>query len=130
MGVGMSILLIAAGAILTWAVNASVSGLEIQTIGVILLIVGIVGLVSAGVMLALALARRPEAGLAAVAVGFGTVLGLVAVHLAPEWGAASDPYPDLDLNALSWLLVALPMAAAAWLGALGLRKLRAGPLPN
>jgi len=41
----MSILLIAAGAILTWAVNASVSGLEIQTIGVILLIVGIVGLV-------------------------------------------------------------------------------------
>jgi len=92
--------------------------------------VGIVGLVSAGVMLALALARRPEAGLAAVAVGFGTVLGLVAVHLVPEWGAASDPYPDLDLNALSWLLVALPMAAAAWLGALGLRKLRAGPLPN
>ena len=45
MGVGVSILLIAAGAILTWAVNATVSGLEIQTIGVILLIVGIVGLV-------------------------------------------------------------------------------------
>jgi len=41
----VSILLIAAGAILTWAVNATVSGLEIQTIGVILLIVGIVGLV-------------------------------------------------------------------------------------
>ena len=47
MGVGVSILLIAAGAILTWAVNATVSGLEIQTIGVILLIVGIVGLVLA-----------------------------------------------------------------------------------
>ena len=45
MGVGVSILLIAAGAILTWAVNATVSGLEIQTVGVILLIVGIVGLV-------------------------------------------------------------------------------------
>ena len=45
MGVGVSILLIAVGAILTWAVNATVSGLEIQTIGVILLIVGIVGLV-------------------------------------------------------------------------------------
>jgi hypothetical protein len=44
-GVGVSILLIAVGAILTWAVNATVSGLEIQTIGVILLIVGIVGLV-------------------------------------------------------------------------------------
>ena len=45
MGVGVSILLIAAGAILTWAVNATVSGLNIHTIGVILLIVGIVGLV-------------------------------------------------------------------------------------
>ena len=45
MGVGVSILLIAAGAILTWAVNATVSGLEIQTVGVILLIVGVVGLV-------------------------------------------------------------------------------------
>ena len=45
MGLGVSIFLIAVGAILTWAVNATVSGLEIQTIGVILLIVGIVGLV-------------------------------------------------------------------------------------
>jgi len=45
MGVGVSILLIAAGAILTWAVTATVSGLSIHTVGVILLIVGIIGLV-------------------------------------------------------------------------------------
>jgi len=45
MGVGVSILLIAAGAILTWAVEADVSGISIQTVGVILLIVGIIGLV-------------------------------------------------------------------------------------
>ena len=45
MGVGVSILLIAAGAILTWAVTATVSGVSIQTVGVILLVVGIVGLV-------------------------------------------------------------------------------------
>jgi hypothetical protein len=44
MGIGVSIILIAAGAILTWAVNASVSGLEIQTVGVILMVVGAVGL--------------------------------------------------------------------------------------
>jgi hypothetical protein len=37
--------LIAVGAILTWAVNASVSGLELNTIGVILMIVGVIGLV-------------------------------------------------------------------------------------
>jgi hypothetical protein len=44
MGVGVSILLIAAGAILTWAVTATVNGVSIHTVGVILLIVGIVGL--------------------------------------------------------------------------------------
>ena len=43
MGLGVSLILIAVGAILTLAVTAEVSGLEIQTIGVILLIVGIAG---------------------------------------------------------------------------------------
>ena len=45
MGLGVSIFLIAVGAILTWAVNATVSGLELQTIGVILMVVGALGLV-------------------------------------------------------------------------------------
>lgn len=42
MGVGFGLVLIAAGAILTWAVNATVSGLDITAVGVILLILGIV----------------------------------------------------------------------------------------
>jgi len=45
MGLGVSFLLIAAGAILAWAVNADVSGVNIQTVGWILLVVGIVGAV-------------------------------------------------------------------------------------
>ena len=45
MGIGVSLILIAAGAILTWAVNATVSGLDINTIGVILMIVGAIGLI-------------------------------------------------------------------------------------
>jgi hypothetical protein len=44
MGIGVSIILIAAGAILTWAVNASVSGVELDTIGIILMVVGAIGL--------------------------------------------------------------------------------------
>ena len=44
MGSGVSLILIAVGAILTWAVNASVSGLELQTIGVILMVGGALGL--------------------------------------------------------------------------------------
>ena len=44
MGIGSSLFLIAIGAILYFAVNADISGLEISTIGLILMIVGIVGL--------------------------------------------------------------------------------------
>jgi hypothetical protein len=43
MGIGISMLLIAAGAILVWAVNVTVSGVELVTVGWILLIVGAVG---------------------------------------------------------------------------------------
>lgn len=45
MSIGSSILLIAIGAILKWAVTAHVSGFNIQTAGTVLLIVGIVGLI-------------------------------------------------------------------------------------
>jgi Domain of unknown function (DUF6458) len=45
MGIGVSLILIAAGAILTWAVNATVSGIDINTIGVILMVVGAIGLI-------------------------------------------------------------------------------------
>ena len=44
MGIGTSIFLIAIGAILRFAVTATVSGIELQTVGTILLVVGIVGL--------------------------------------------------------------------------------------
>lgn len=44
MGIGTSIFLIAAGAILKFAVTATVAGIKLQTVGVILMIVGIVGL--------------------------------------------------------------------------------------
>ena len=44
MGISLSILLVAAGAILTWAVSAEVSGIDITAVGVILMVVGIIGL--------------------------------------------------------------------------------------
>jgi hypothetical protein len=45
MGIGVGLLLIAIGAILTWAVTADVQGVDIQVVGVILMIVGLVGIV-------------------------------------------------------------------------------------
>ena len=45
MGIGTSLFLIAVGAILKFAVTASVSGVSLATVGVILMVVGILGLV-------------------------------------------------------------------------------------
>ena len=44
MGIAVSILLIAVGAVLTWGVTAEAEGLDVNNIGVILMIVGILGL--------------------------------------------------------------------------------------
>lgn len=44
MGIGVSIFLIAVGAILALAVNASVEGANLDTVGVILMVVGGIGL--------------------------------------------------------------------------------------
>ena len=41
MGVAVGLILAAAGAILTWAVDAEVSGLNVTAVGVILMIVGL-----------------------------------------------------------------------------------------
>lgn len=51
MGIGTSILLIAVGAILKFAVTTSVSGIELATVGVILMVVGIIGLLISLMML-------------------------------------------------------------------------------
>ena len=45
MGLGVGIFLAAIGAILIWAVNADVSGVNVHAIGWILLIVGLVGII-------------------------------------------------------------------------------------
>jgi hypothetical protein len=58
MGIGVSVFLLALGAILTWAVNATVSGLDINVIGVILMVAGALGLA----MTMLIFGRRDSVG--------------------------------------------------------------------
>jgi Na+/proline symporter len=60
-GIGTSIFLIAIGAILYFAVDASISGLEIQTVGLILMIVGIIGLLISIWFMSRASRRGPPA---------------------------------------------------------------------
>jgi hypothetical protein len=44
LGISVSLLLIAAGAILIWAVDASVAGIDLVAVGWILLVVGALGI--------------------------------------------------------------------------------------
>ncbi len=46
MGIGVSVFLLAIGAILAFAVDLSVSGIDLATVGVILMVVGAIGLVT------------------------------------------------------------------------------------
>ena len=45
MGTGVSLILIAVGAVLAWAVNPTTTGINIHTVGIIVLVVGLVGFV-------------------------------------------------------------------------------------
>jgi hypothetical protein len=45
MGIGASLFLIAGGAILIWGVNAEVAGLDVDAIGAILMVIGVIGFV-------------------------------------------------------------------------------------
>jgi len=86
-------------------------------------LVGIAGFTLVAVAILLALAHNrwaPEVGLFA---GLGTLLGFVIVHL-PGFGPLADPFTAFDPNALSWILIAAPMAASiyvAWVAATDMR---------
>ena len=46
MGISLSIFMIAVGAVLAWAVDAEVSGIDIQVAGIILVVVGTIGFIA------------------------------------------------------------------------------------
>jgi hypothetical protein len=56
--IGTSIFLIAIGAILRFAVTATVAGIEIQTAGTILIVVGVIGLLVSILLLTVGSDRR------------------------------------------------------------------------
>ncbi len=78
---------------------------------------GVAGLMAVSVACALALSRNRFAPAACAVVGFGTSIGVLAVHALPKWSALSDSYPDAGVDALAWLSVALMVVAATALAA-------------
>ena len=75
-------------------------------------------------VLVLAVRRHPRAPAFAAVVGIAGAIGIASSHLAPHWSALSDPYPEIHVDALSWAVMLLEIAAALALGAVGTRDLR------
>jgi len=59
-GMGFSVIAIAAGAVMYWAVTKQTSGFRLSTVGVILMVVGAVGFVASSIIFATS--QRPSGG--------------------------------------------------------------------
>jgi len=82
--------------------------------------VGGAGLLFSLAALGLAAAAHRLDAAASVVVGFGTAVGFLAVHVAPDWGPFSQSYSDIPVDDLSWVAMFTPILAGLALGALGL----------
>jgi hypothetical protein len=58
-------------------------------------------------------------------VGFGQAVAFTLIHLAPHWGPVSAPYYDAEnVNALSWIVLAISLGVSLYAGLVGLREWR------
>ena len=70
--------------------------------------------------------QSPLAAPVTALVGFGQALAFTLIHLAPNWGPISAPYYDAaNVNALSWLVLAISIGVSLYAGFAGLREWRA-----
>ena len=58
MGIGVSVFLLAVGAILAFAVDVSTEGIDLNMVGIILMIVGALGLIISLIMMSTLTSRR------------------------------------------------------------------------
>ena len=85
---------------------------------------GVIGDLAAITSLILSIRRNALAPLASTLLGFATALGFVFVHIVPDWGPLSQGYPDLPVDAISWIAAIVPIGIGMWLGFTGLATLR------
>jgi hypothetical protein len=80
----------------------------------------------ATIVLVVLVARHHRlAPLYAAVFGATTAIGFVLVHGLPHWSAFSASYGEEGVDALSWLLAAVPFVAGIALSVCGVREMRA-----
>jgi hypothetical protein len=84
-------------------------------------VTAILGWVATIVLLVLVFRGHEHAATYAAAFGVTLAAGFVLVHLLPRWSAFSAPYSAQDVDALSWVLAVLPIAAGLYLSAVALK---------
>jgi hypothetical protein len=92
--------------------------------------VGAIALLTAMVSLILAVREHWLAPAAAIVVGFGNVVGVALVHVAPHWGPLSDPYAAAHVDWFSWTVIVAMMFVGLMLGVAGLRAVRHSRQPR
>jgi uncharacterized protein (TIGR03382 family) len=83
--------------------------------------------VSTLVLVFLVARRHRLAPLFAATFGVVFAAGFVLVHGLPHWSAFSDSYGDARVDALSWVLAAVPVAAGLLLAYRGADAMRRAP---
>ncbi|MEA2900602.1 MAG: hypothetical protein QOH36_489 [Actinomycetota bacterium] len=73
--------------------------------------VAVFALVSIGVTLTVLLRRHPVAAPVAFVQGVATIVGVAAVHVAPQWSSVTDSYGAAHADLLSWAIIAAMMTA-------------------
>jgi hypothetical protein len=95
-------------------------GLDVLTPEV--LWIGIAGVVITSGAVGLTLLGYQHAPLIAIAVGFGTAIGVSIVHLLPRWSVFSDSFPGSNVDQLTWVAVLFEVGAALAFGLVGVRS--------
>ncbi len=84
-------------------------------------VTAVLGWIATIVLLVLVFRGSDLAAPYAAAFGLALAAGFVLVSLLPRWSAFSAPYPDQDVDALSWALAVLPVLAGLYLSAVAFR---------
>lgn len=65
----------------------------------------VLAVLTIGTTLTLLLLRNRFAGTAAFAQGVATIVGVGAIHVAPQWSSLTDSYSAAHADALSWTII-------------------------